>query len=166
MVEILWDITWFGIFSLAISIVIGSILSLYMHKIDNNRRNRENAHYKELVQRNMVAIKTIITGLYQKTINRDDTYYETISDYIQNKELEMKDLKRDTLSYLQQWRSMPKDCKTKSEQAVKIIDWILEEYYPLKRPDEIKNKRCVEKIPELQRRKKEFASITNEVQNL
>ena len=160
----MWEITYFGIVSLLVSIFVGILLSLYLRILDKRMRDREESHYKKLIGYNVNNIKDIFVQLSEKNIvDTDDTYPEKIERYFENNEKFICKLISDTNMCITQWKSIDAKHKTDLENIVKSLEWLITDYCPLDKPSSARRIRCRDEISNFHSWKDKVMRITSEL---
>lgn len=156
-----WEVT---------SIAIGVFVAISMYRLEQKRRAREEKHARKTVVENLTEGSKLFVEL-TKTARRPESesmeseILSNIDFFFQENHEKIRDIIRFTRIYLNEWRDLPLEDKIRVEASLKDLSWLLTEFYPIHKPDLIKQGKAIENRVALSEKNDEIIETLKQIQN-
>lgn len=159
----------FGAYASIAGVGVAGFLAWLVYYLDKRRRTQEETHYKTLTEQNLQEILRVFITLVMKskaenmTDAENDAITIELDEYFKDNYRRIRDLMRDTDIYLREWRSSKPEQKTNVKKVVESLNWLIETFYPLDKPDMVRRKRWLQNRVELSSKKEEVQKIVDTI---
>ena len=138
--------------------------------LDWKRRKREDEHARKTIIENLTEGNNLFEQLTKvaRKPESENMEHEILSDidyYFQENHEKIRDIIRFTKIYVNEWKDLPTTDKEKVEISIKDLSWLLTDYYPIHKPDLIKQGMALENRVTLVNKKREVKKILEQIKN-
>ncbi len=156
-----WDIA---------GIIVGGLVGLWVYILEQKRKTREEEHARKTVVENLNEGSKLFVELTRTAKRPESEIMEAeilsnIDYFFQENHEKIRDLIRFTRIYLNEWRDLPSDDKTKVERSLKDLSWLLTEFYPIHKPDLIKHGKAIQNRVALSEKNDEIIEALKQIQS-
>lgn len=138
--------------------------------LDWKRRKREDEHARKTIIENLTEGNKLFEKLTKvaRKPESESMEHEILADidyYFQENHEKIRDIIRFTKIYVNEWKDLPTQDKDKVELSIKDLNWLLTDYYPIHKPDLIKQGMALENRENLVNKKREVKQILEQIKN-